>query len=105
MATASSAAAGKIQVHGPYAEHAVKNVAFIAVFVAVLLGGSASAEARPYDLAFSTYFGGSGGEGIRDVEADDQGNVYVAGTTGSPDFPTTPGAYDTRFDTTRGAGR
>jgi len=62
-------------------------------------------QAGSYDLTFSTYFGGSFGEGIRDVEVDPLGNVYVAGTTGSPDFPTTPGACDTRFDTTQGTGR
>jgi uncharacterized repeat protein (TIGR01451 family) len=52
-----------------------------------------------YDLAFSTYFGGSNWEHARDVYVDDQGNVYMAGGTASPDFPTTPGAYDTTFNT------
>jgi hypothetical protein len=58
-----------------------------------------------YDLVFSTYFGGIAGEGIRDVELDGLGNIYVAGTTTSPDFPTTPGAYDERFDTSQGTTR
>lgn len=60
---------------------------------------------RPYKLAFSTFFGGSAGEGIRDVEADSSGNIYVAGTTRSPDFPTTPGAYDEHLDATKGKTR
>lgn len=60
------------------------------------------AGAGAYDVAFSTYFGGSAGEGIRDVEVDGAGNIYVAGTTRSADFPTTPGAYDERLDTSRG---
>lgn len=53
---------------------------------------SMSTAATQYDLAFATYLGGSHSEGIRDVEVDATGNIYVAGTTNSPDFPTTPGA-------------
>ena len=56
-------------------------------------------------MAFSTFFGGSAGEGIRDVEADERGNIYVAGTTRSGDFPTTPGAHDEDFDTSMGTTR
>jgi hypothetical protein len=59
----------------------------------------AESTAQPYELVFSTFFGGSAGEGIRDAEADDSGNIYVAGTTRSADFPTTPGAYDEQFET------
>jgi len=71
-----------------------------------LVGFSASVSlAETYDLAFSTFFGGSAVEGIRDVEVDGRGNVYVAGTTRSPDFPTTPGAYDERLDTSEGTTR
>lgn len=63
------------------------------------------AAAQPYELVFSTFFGGSAGEGIRDVEVDAQGNIYVAGTTRSPDFPTTSGAYDEHLDTSQGKTR
>jgi uncharacterized repeat protein (TIGR01451 family) len=51
-----------------------------------------------YDLEFSTYIGGTGGEMIRDVCADSDGNSYITGGTKSADFPTTPGAYDRSFD-------
>jgi hypothetical protein len=61
--------------------------------------------AQSYELSFSTYLGGKAGEGIRDVEVDARGNVYVAGTTRSPDFPTTPGAYDGKLDASLGASR
>ena len=65
----------------------------------------AESTAQPYELVFSTFFGGSAGEGIRDAEADDSGNIYVAGTTRSEDFPTTPGAFDEQFDTGMGKSR
>lgn len=38
-------------------------------------------------LVYSTYLGGSGGEQGEDMAADDQGNVYLAGSTNSVDFP------------------
>ncbi len=48
-------------------------------------------------LVFSTYFGGSGGLGdaAYGVAVDSSENVYVSGMTGSPNFPTTAGAYQT----------
>ena len=50
-------------------------------------------------LVYSTYLGGSGEEaglGIA-VDALPNPNAYVAGTTQSSDFPTTPGAFQTTF--------
>ena len=38
-------------------------------------------------------------EQARDVAIDDQGFIYVVGGTSSPDFPVTPGAYDTTYNT------
>jgi hypothetical protein len=49
-------------------------------------------------LVYSTYLGGSRGDGIGDVAVDLSGAAYVTGNTGSPDFPTTPGAFDTTPD-------
>jgi uncharacterized protein (TIGR03437 family) len=40
-------------------------------------------------VSFSTFLGGSGAEEARGVAVDAQGNVYVAGTTQSSDFPAT----------------
>lgn len=53
----------------------------------------------PYVLEFSTYYGGSQWEHTRDVVIDAAGNIYAAGGTASNDLPTTPGAYDTSFNT------
>ena len=80
------------------------------MLLSLLLGGvaataSTGSDVLSYELTFSTFFGGSAGEGIRDVEADRQGNIYIAGTTRSPDFPTTDGAYDEAVDIRLGKTR
>ena len=54
--------------------------------------------AGSYRLGFATYLGGAQGENFRDVATDRDGNMYVTGGTSSPDFPTTPGAYDRAFE-------
>src|SRR5213078_94557 len=48
-------------------------------------------------LFYSTFLGGRGDDtGLR-VAVDAAGNAYVTGLTGSSNFPTTPGAYQTTF--------
>ncbi len=44
---------------------------------------------------YSTYLGGSGGDAANAITVDPAGNTYVAGQTGSADFPVTPGAFQT----------
>ncbi len=46
-------------------------------------------------LVYSTYLGGSAGGGEAHVAVDLDGNAYVSGATGSTNFPTTPGAFQT----------
>jgi len=52
-------------------------------------------------LVYSTYLGGSsfnypgGSNGIGGIAVDAVGDAYVTGSTTSPDFPATPGAYQT----------
>jgi hypothetical protein len=48
-------------------------------------------------LLYSTYLGGSSFDPGRDIAVDKAGNAYVVGDTGSPDFPTTPGAFQPAF--------
>lgn len=48
-------------------------------------------------LVYSSYLGGSGNEHPEGLVVDAQGNAYLAGDTGSADFPTTPGAYQRQF--------
>lgn len=45
------------------------------------------------NIVYSTYYGGSADDIATAIAVDPAGNVYVTGTTQSPDFPTTPGTY------------
>ena len=47
---------------------------------------------------YGTYFGGSGNDGVYQVALDPLGNVYLAGYTGSSDFPVTAGAFETTYN-------
>ena len=62
--------------------------------VAATSGAGAAFVAR-FDsggtLRAATYLGGQGGASINGVATDSAGNIYVAGTTNSFDFPFTPG--------------
>ena len=54
------------------------------------------------DLIWSTFLGGflggSGGDEGGSLEVGTSGCVYVAGYTTSSDFPATPGAFDTSYN-------
>jgi beta-propeller repeat-containing protein len=54
------------------------------------------------NLIYSTYLGGSATDAANGIAVDPHANLYVTGRTGSANFPTTPGAYDTTFN---GGGR
>src|SRR5205085_10204877 len=45
----------------------------------------------PNTIAFSTYWGGSGADVGNGIAIDNLGGAVVVGTTGSTDFPVTPG--------------
>src|ERR1700678_4520665 len=48
-------------------------------------------------LLYSTYLGGSEADAAFGIAVDSTGAVYVAGGTGSPNFPTTSGALQTTY--------
>lgn len=57
-------------------------------FVAVLTQGGAT-------LSYASYLGGDDQDTPYAIAAGADGSAYVTGMTKSPDFPTTPGAFDT----------
>jgi uncharacterized protein (TIGR03437 family) len=63
----------------------------------------ASAVAQSPGRVFSAVLGGAGQDYAGAVTSDAAGNTYVAGLTYSPDFPVTPGAFQTKFGGTSDA--
>ena len=49
-------------------------------------------------LAYATFLGGSDWDVGSGIAVDAAGAAYVTGSTWSPDFPTTPGAFDTSYN-------
>jgi len=69
--------------------HFVSNIAFYSATAFVTkLNAAGSAE------TYSTYLGGSGGDVATGIAIDNAGFAYVAGNTGSEDFPVTPGVVE-----------
>jgi uncharacterized protein (TIGR03437 family) len=52
-------------------------------------------------MLYSTYFGGIGSSSGNAIAVDATGNAYLTGTTSSPTFPTTPGAFQTKLTTSQ----
>jgi hypothetical protein len=70
----------------------------VAAVILVGCGLRCSAQSPPPpSWVYSTYFGGSGSDTITAATRDTAGNIYVAGTTGSSDFPTTAGVYEPAY--------
>lgn len=50
------------------------------------------------DLVYATYLGGQASDEVYAIAVDAMGQLYAAGGTGSPDFPTTPGSFDPTYN-------
>ena len=66
-------------------------------------GGSCDVAVSKFDstgtfLLYSTYLGGTQSECPHSLYVNDNGELYVLGTTGSVNFPYTSNAYDTLFN-------
>jgi hypothetical protein len=55
-------------------------------------------------LIYSTYLGGNNVDSCAAMALDSSGNVVVAGSTSSSNFPTTGGAFETTYNSTVGTG-
>jgi hypothetical protein len=55
-------------------------------------------NARGSALVYSTFLGGTNQDYGQDIAVGESGRAYVTGITRSPDFPTTPGAFDTTLN-------
>src|SRR5438876_1186267 len=70
-------------------------------FQATSMGGGDAFVTKLNDtgsgLVYSTYLGGSGSDVGRGIAVDTAGSAYVAGFTGSTNFPTSLGAFQTTY--------
>jgi len=55
---------------------------------------SAPAPQAALGISYSTLFGGTFDDTVADLAVGSDGAAYITGSTFSPDFPTTPGAFD-----------
>lgn len=74
----------------------------VGAFQTLWAGGTTDIALTKYDttggfLVWSTYLGGSAAEMPHSLIVDANAQLHVLGTTGSNNFPTTPGAFDNTF--------
>ena len=101
---------GSVQLQAPRVYQEIAGVQQAVEGSFVLRGANrAGFTIGPYDhsrelvidpvLSFSTYFGGSGDESSTYVAVDGSFNIYLAGSTTSPNLPTTVGVFQPALNT------
>jgi uncharacterized protein (TIGR03437 family) len=91
---AGDSAPGRKTIQGRYVLRTANEVGFA-------VGGYDKSRPLVIDpaLSFSTYLAGSASETAGGIALDSAGNAYVTGTTSSPDFPITKGAFQSNCGT------
>ncbi len=76
----------------------MRSSAFLPVLLFFALTLTCPAQnSLPPSWIYSTYFGGSQQDSINAATRDAAGNIYVTGSSSSPDFPTTGGVYEPAY--------
>ncbi len=73
---------------------------FFAFALSVPVGGHVTAAVppdNPDSLVYSTFLGSGANDAGKTITIAEDGKIYVGGSTRSPDFPTTAGAFQTTF--------
>lgn len=72
-------------------------ISFLLTSSSTYTRSSTTLQTQPNNLTgllYGTFLGGSNNDYTESFAIDESGNTYIVGTTSSPDFPTTPGAFD-----------
>jgi hypothetical protein len=85
-------AGGTLSPDFPASGSPVPNTDYVAYVTKIAPGGSS--------LVYSVFLGGSANQIAYGIRIDAAGNAYIAGVTGSNDFPTTTGSFDPTFNGT-----
>ncbi len=78
---------------------ALRTLGWLALSLSLLMAWGGTAAAAP-GMVWSTFCGGTNAEYDYAVTTDANGDIYVLGSTGSSDYPTTPGAFWRTFIST-----